>query len=185
MEVPAVYTHNKPLPTLSVVQRMTAFVLAGLSLALLLTASRLTPDSSGMGTHHQLGLPRCGWLVSYGLPCPTCGMTTSFAHVVRGELASSLYAQPMGTLIALAAAMTLVAGLYCGVTGLPGAWWFKRVPTITILFAVLALTLVGWAWKIAIVVLRSTSWPRIQKVIIDIIHAVDASQPGDYVEVAV
>src|SRR5882762_8785538 len=34
--------------------------------------------------------------------------------------------------------------------------------------------------KIAIVVLRSTSWPRIQKVIVEIIQAVDSSHSGSY-----
>jgi len=39
--------------------------------------------------------------------------------------------------------------------------------------------------EIAIVVLTSTSWPRIQKVLPDIVTAVDASKPNGYVEIVV
>ena len=39
--------------------------------------------------------------------------------------------------------------------------------------------------RLAIVVLLSTSWPRMQRRIEDIEKAVDAASPGDYVEVVV
>ena len=39
--------------------------------------------------------------------------------------------------------------------------------------------------KIAIVVLMSTSWPRIQKIIGSVISSVDSASPGTYTEVTV
>ncbi len=45
----------------------------------------LRPDPSGFGTHQQLGFPPCTIYTYFKIPCPTCGMTTSFAHFVRGE----------------------------------------------------------------------------------------------------
>lgn len=39
--------------------------------------------------------------------------------------------------------------------------------------------------KIAIVVLRSTSWPRIQNVIDHVIDAIDSAGPGAYAEVTI
>ncbi|MCA9077715.1 MAG: DUF5615 family PIN-like protein [Planctomycetaceae bacterium] len=39
--------------------------------------------------------------------------------------------------------------------------------------------------SIAIIVLKSTSWPLIQNVITDIADAVNGSQPGDYKEIDV
>ncbi len=39
--------------------------------------------------------------------------------------------------------------------------------------------------RLAIVVLLSTSWPRMQRRIEDIAKAVDGARPGDYVEVVV
>jgi hypothetical protein len=54
-----------------------------------------------MGTHLQAGLPPCTFQVVTGLPCPSCGMTTSFALLVRGDVLNSLRANAVGTLLAL------------------------------------------------------------------------------------
>lgn len=65
--------------------------------ASVLVASRwLTPSPSGVGTHEQLGLPPCGFLLWLGVPCPACGLTTAFAHLAHFELFASLSANPMG-----------------------------------------------------------------------------------------
>jgi len=62
-----------------------------------LVASRvLTPSPTGVGTHEQLGLPPCGFLVWFGVPCPACGLTTAFAHLAHFDLVASLSANPMG-----------------------------------------------------------------------------------------
>jgi hypothetical protein len=52
-------------------------------------------------THLQLGLPPCSFRVLTGLPCPSCGMTTSFALLMHGDLENSLRANAVGTLLAL------------------------------------------------------------------------------------
>lgn len=54
-----------------------------------------------MATHTQLGLPPCNMVVLTGRPCPSCGMTTSFALLVRGDVANSLRANWAGTVLAL------------------------------------------------------------------------------------
>jgi 4-amino-4-deoxy-L-arabinose transferase-like glycosyltransferase len=50
----------------------------------------LQPDPRGFGTHQGLGLPPCGFRVWFGVLCPSCGSTTSFAHFVRGEWDSAI-----------------------------------------------------------------------------------------------
>src|SRR5262245_8044030 len=45
-----------------------------------------------MATHTQLGVPPCNFIVMTGKPCPACGMSTSFALLVRGDVAASLRA---------------------------------------------------------------------------------------------
>ena len=70
--------------------------------ALFVIAACLKPDPRGMGTHQQLGLPPCTFYEITGIPCPSCGMTTSFSHFVHGNLAGSLGANPVGTLLAAA-----------------------------------------------------------------------------------
>ena len=52
----------------------------------LVVAALLTPRASGQGTHQQLGLPACSFLVQTGYPCPSCGLTTSVVAMAHGKL---------------------------------------------------------------------------------------------------
>lgn len=88
-----------------------------ISLGLLLVAASLSPDPSGTGTHQKLGLPPCGFQAATGLPCATCGMTTSFAHAANGRLDRSLAAQPAGATLALLTAMIAVTSAVTLITG--------------------------------------------------------------------
>jgi hypothetical protein len=54
-----------------------------------------------MGTHLQIGLPPCTFQQMTGVPCPSCGMTTSFALLVHGDVGNSLRANAVGTLLAV------------------------------------------------------------------------------------
>ena len=53
-----------------------------------------------MATHTTLGLPPCNFVVMTGKPCPSCGMTTSFSLLVRGDVLASLKANWVGTILA-------------------------------------------------------------------------------------
>lgn len=79
-------------------------VLGGL-LAVFAIAAWLDPyESDGsprqMATHQQLGLPPCSFVMATALPCPACGMTTSFALLIRADVGGSLRANWVGTLLA-------------------------------------------------------------------------------------
>ena len=101
-------------------------------------AATLTPAVQGHGTHEALGLPACGWALMAGVPCPSCGMTTAFSWAVRGDLLQSAWVQPMGFVLALAAAMTVVAGLWAAVTGAA-----VQRP----IAAIVVRGWVGWGWR--------------------------------------
>ena len=75
------------------------------------------PDGSPrtMATHTQLGMPPCNFVVMMGKPCPACGMTTSFALLVRGDVLASLRANWAGTVIAVLWALTMVWALASGI----------------------------------------------------------------------
>ncbi len=83
-------------------------ILLGMTLGLLVVFSiawRLQPyaaDGSAyrMATHRQLGLPPCSFADQTGYPCPACGMSTSFALLVRGDVLNSLRANWVGTMLA-------------------------------------------------------------------------------------
>ena len=137
-------------------RRLWAAVVFVACTSVLVIAGRLTPDPSGVGTHRQLGFGECGMLVTTGLPCPTCGMTTAFSNTVRGRLIQAFLAQPAGLILAIA---TMAAVLLSGWTVL-----FGRMPRIAMwlpgpyLFCLILLFLLlgGWAFKLAQTLLTTT-----------------------------
>jgi hypothetical protein len=80
-------------------------IVAGL-VAVFVVAACLRPyDAEGrplrQESHRQLGLPPCTFNEDFGAPCPNCGMTTSFALLMHGDLPASLRANCVGTLLAV------------------------------------------------------------------------------------
>ena len=72
-------------------------------------AIRLNPyDENGvplrLGTHQQVmipgrneGLPECNFKTLVGVPCPSCGMTTSFSLLMHADIWNSMKANFAGT----------------------------------------------------------------------------------------
>src|SRR5262249_32812827 len=79
-----------------------------------------------------------------GLPCPSCGMTTSFAFLVRGDLVNSVRANAAGTILAAFVLALIPWNLACAIRGkLIGIRSLER--TLTWLVAVfLAWLLARW-----------------------------------------
>ena len=134
--------------------RLRGLALAVPLLAVLAVAATLTPRKAGHGTHEQFGLPPCEFLQRTGYPCPSCGLTTSFAAMAHGQIGEAFRAQPFGVLLSSAVAVLAAAGLGEMLTGRglieylrPGPWW-----------AVLAIAglLAGWIFKLAAGVANGT-----------------------------
>jgi hypothetical protein len=124
-------------------------VLLGVALiAPLIVASRLTPNAAGMGTHQQLGLPPCTIVMFWGMRCPSCGMTTSWALATHGRLLAAAQANAGGLLLALIA---VVMGPWSLVSGLRG-YWIGGPPSDRLLagsaILVVVVTLLDWAARI-------------------------------------
>lgn len=125
--------------------RLVLMAIGGLLMGLLLTAGLLTPDPSGAGTHRQLGLPECSFQLMFaGTPCPSCGMTTSWSHLMRGQIVQSARANIGGLLLGLAA---FACGPWLFMSGLRARWW-PGVPNewvaIGITLSIFGVTLVNW-----------------------------------------
>jgi hypothetical protein len=123
----------------------------GTLIALLCVARFLSPDPGGFGTHQQLGLPPCSFVATYGRRCPACGMTTSWSHLTRGHVVTSLRVNSGGTLLGLAA---LVAGPWLLASGLAGRWIGRPPHELVIIGLCVSVTLViltDWAVRLFIV----------------------------------
>ena len=138
--------------------RLVAAGIALACLAVLVTAAVLTPSGGGTGTHRALGLAPCGMLQATGLPCMTCGYTTSFTHFADGNLLASLYIQPGGTLVALAAAATVWVGGYVAATGRPIHRRLAKLPAGWMVAALVGILVLAWGWKIGLVLSGKDGW---------------------------
>jgi hypothetical protein len=103
-----------------------------------------------MGTHTELGLPPCTFYQVTGYPCPSCGMTTSFSFLVRGDVLNSLQANAVGTLLALFCLALVPWGVGCA---FGGRLYLVRAVERTITLGVLiflVLMLLRWGIVLAL-----------------------------------
>lgn len=131
-----------------VVRRLVALVILASTTVMLGLAAWLDPDPAGHGTHEQLNMPACSWTVNFDMPCPTCGMTTAFAHATEGDLLQSALTQPLGFLLAIATAMASLVSLYVLMTGSAVGSVFARLWTRWTIWALVALLIGSWGYKI-------------------------------------
>jgi hypothetical protein len=108
-------------------------------------AAWVRPDPRGYGTHTQITHGPCLFRLLAGVPCPTCGMTTSFAHMARLQVKKAAIAQPFGVILFVIVVALVPAGVYSVVTG--------RVPMVLahpswMVAPALACLVAGWVFKI-------------------------------------
>jgi len=122
------------------------------ALAVIVIPALLTPDPSGHGTHTQVLLLPCIWQMLTGLPCPMCGMTTSMAHMARGEVGAAFGTHLLGPALYVGAWLGAVWALAALVRGTPAVPEALRRPAAPKVF--LAIIAVGWAGNMVIWLLR-------------------------------
>jgi hypothetical protein len=126
--------------------------------SVLFLAAILTPSTSGLGTHTQLGLADCTFLGWTGMPCPMCGATTTFALLAHFRVIDGVLNQPFAALLfALTCGMLAVA--IAEVADPRGRWgrmlgWFERYE-VAAGVGFLALMAASWIYKLAIVGFRA------------------------------
>jgi hypothetical protein len=117
-------------------------------IGLLITAALLDPNPAGLGTHQQMGFPPCSSILFFGLRCPACGMTTSWAHLMNGHLIQSARANTGGLLLAL---LAIAGGPWMLISAIKGRWWLAP-PEVSWILAisgvVMFVTLVQWIWRV-------------------------------------
>jgi hypothetical protein len=129
--------------------RLLLAAVGGGLVALLVTAALLEPSPRGYGTHQQLRLPPCSFQMLFGMRCPSCGMTTSWSHMMHGHVVQSLEANSGGALLALAA---IVFGPWSLVSGLRGRWLLRPLDeriALVLVVTILVVTLLDWGIRLA------------------------------------
>jgi len=128
--------------------RVSWFVLFAVPLAVVITAAMLTPSPAGHGTHTQLGLPPCGFLVFTGYPCPGCGLTTAFAHMVRLQLFGAWHANPFGIVLFTVTALTIPLSAIGFVRGWGVVATLDRLHAEKIAIGLSLLSLIVWGIRV-------------------------------------
>lgn len=131
--------------------QITYFSLTVLAVFTLSLARWLKPSANGFGTHQQLGLPPCLFFKLTGIPCPSCGLTTSFAHAARLHLFQAFIAQPFGV---IAFFLTVVSiPLFVTLIRRRVAWStvVHAQGVDRLIYILIAVYLLSWLYKIAVV----------------------------------
>lgn len=106
----------------------------------------LTPDASGYGTHRDLMMLPCIFRTVTHMPCPMCGMTTSFALMAEGDVTGAFGSHILGPPLFLLTGVVGLLGLIGALLKLPEwldpAYFVQRS---------------RWAWVIVVAML--IAWP--------------------------
>jgi len=130
-------------------ERLGLFGIGLLLLVLLIVAAWLKPNPAGLGTHTQLGLPGCTMYTLLGIRCPGCGMTTSWAYTLKGDLSSALHANVGGVLLCFLAVATFPSLMWISIRGRPFTKrWFTQV-AITVLLIAIFISILEWLIRLA------------------------------------
>jgi hypothetical protein len=110
------------MPAIPVLHGWVRFMLVLIAVGLIAVfalAVWLDPYQEGkvwlMETHRQLGWPECNFKKFTGMPCPSCGMTSSFALLMHGDLVNSLRANAAGTFLAVLCLAYIPWALVCAI----------------------------------------------------------------------
>jgi hypothetical protein len=117
------------------------------AIGLLLVARYLEPNREGVGTHQQLGLPPCTFMTIFRRPCPSCGMTTAWSHLMRANFQASLLTNAGGACLAVMAGLI---GIWAVVVAAFGRlFWVPRNDiSVAVAVVLLTITLVDWVRRL-------------------------------------
>ncbi|MBX3424298.1 MAG: DUF2752 domain-containing protein [Pirellulales bacterium] len=118
--------------------------------ALVAAAATATPDPRGYGTHEQFGWGPCSFRDWTGFACPSCGMTTAWACLVRSDVARAAAANLAGAGLAVAA---LLGAPWLAWAAARGAWPWRRPRWDGVVYAgtvLLGVAALDWVRRLAV-----------------------------------
>lgn len=135
-------------PTQSSIRGMALLAVAAFG-GILTAAAWMSPDPRRHGSHEQLGLPPCGMVVTWGWPCPTCGMCTSFSLAIRGRWFASIAVQPAGFCLFLATLWGLTASIAALIFNRAHFIFIPKWSVVRWSVVLATVLLAGWIYKLA------------------------------------
>ncbi len=136
------------LPRAGLAERLIAGYISACATAALALGTWVRPDPRGFGSHEQLYHIPCGFRAAFGIPCPTCGMTTSFAYMMRLEVVKAFFAQPFGILVFGITVGAALGGAVVLVSGISARRRLERLPWLKLLSAAGLLLAASWLVEI-------------------------------------
>ena len=94
----------------------------------------------------------CGFKQKYGLPCPTCGMTTATLAFSQGKIIKAFYIQPACALLCWVLVLIAILAFVTGVFGKHFCFierFFYEVKVRYIILALIIIIAAGWAVTLA------------------------------------
>jgi hypothetical protein len=89
----------------------------------------------------------CGFRARFGLPCPTCGMTTAVLAFSRGDILQSFYIQPAAAMLCCILIATGIGGMTMAIFGTD--WGLVRSIKLKYIIVVF-IVLVGGGWAVTL-----------------------------------
>lgn len=113
--------------------------------------------------HYQINMGRwlgyCGFKQRYGLPCPTCGWTTSVMALARGKIWQAFYIQPAAAFLC---SVLVVIGSLCFLIAVFGLYFslfdriFSEIKIRHVVIALIVIIAAGWAVTLSRALIGST-----------------------------
>jgi hypothetical protein len=94
----------------------------------------------------------CGFKQKYGLPCPTCGMTTATIAFSQGKIFEAFYIQPACTLLCCVLVLIAFLAFFTAVFGKHFLFierFFYEVKVRYIILAIIIIIAAGWIVTLA------------------------------------
>jgi hypothetical protein len=143
-------------------------ILLGMALGLVvvfLTAWQIVPYAEDgtplrMSSHQQLGLPPCTFSEVTGIPCPSCGMTTSFSLLVHGDIVNSARANWVGTLLAVFCLLLVPWAIVSVVFGRAVFLRSLEQAVVAVIMVLLVLMFARWIMVLALAWWNGTGFQR-------------------------
>ncbi len=133
-------------PVSSITDRVMALVVVGAAALLVYILAAVVPDGRGYGTHEALGMEPCGWPIQYGIPCPTCGVTTSACLMVHLSPLQSILVQPFGAYLTLVGLWSAAIAGICLVRRRSFVAWIGFLPYGLIVVIGFVLMFLSWGY---------------------------------------